>query len=272
MEHPCYYSFNTGETAAFPFHDACLDIFTRSLGLRETEIDKDVLYDVMESHRSTSDSHRRLDLNYTYLEGAEQYWQCHSGLEYCVADPSLSSNMAQIIRASMPEGLLSCKLPAFDFSCKVRSDSLDTLPHDVVYNIMEYLDINDTLSLRQASWRVFDWTRGDTTRFGKQMIRLHLSPWLWEVDHFVSSIDGPSFDLARFFLWLEAVTEPKFGMSGPFLGVANRWRIWDTCQQLVLDYQDRVRASGDVSRNTSSDSLARALFDRSLGSIFPACA
>lgn len=187
----------------------------------------------------------RMMRDYTYLEGAEQCWQCHSGLEYCVADPSPSSSITQIIQASIAGGLLSKKLPAFDFSHQVRSDPLQILPYAVIYNIIEYLDINDTLALRQASWYVFDWTRSDTAIFGKQMVRLHLSPWLWEVDDFVSSIHDPALDLTRLFSWLEAVTEPKFGMSGPFLGVANRWRIWDTCQQLVLDYQDRVGASGE---------------------------
>ncbi|KAF3035100.1 hypothetical protein E8E12_003677 [Didymella heteroderae] len=244
-EHPCYHSFNSGETAAFPFHDACYEVFARSLGIREAEINKDVLYDVMELHRSPSDMLRHLDLDYAHLEGAEQFWQCFSGLEYCVADPSPVSSMSQIIRDSMPRELLSTKRSTFNLAHKVCIDPLDTLPYDIVHNIFEYLDINDTLALRQASWHVFDWTRGDTTRFGKQMIRLHLSPWFWEVDDVVSSIDDPAFDFTRFFLWLEAATEPKFGMTGTFMGIANRWRIWDTCQQLRCDYQDCVVASDE---------------------------
>jgi hypothetical protein len=235
-EHPCYYSFNPGETAAFPFHDACLEIFARSLGLRDAKIENDVLYDVMESHRSASDSVRYLDLDYTHLEGAEQFWQCYSSLEYCVADPSPTSGLVKIVQDSMPMELLSSRPSAFDFLHKVRHDPLDMLPFAVIHNIFEHIDINDALALRQASWHVFQWTRSDTIGFGKQMIRLHLSPWFWEVDDFVSSIDDPAFDFTRFFLWLEAVTEPKVGMEGPFLGIANRWRIWDTCRQLVLDY------------------------------------
>ncbi|KAF3051320.1 hypothetical protein E8E11_006353 [Didymella keratinophila] len=239
-EHPCYYSFNPGEMAAFPFHDACLEVFAHSLKLKDAEVDKDVLFDVMELQRSLSDTVRHLGLDYTNFEGAEQFWQCYSGLEYCVADPSPASGLFKAIQDAMPEEILSSRPTTFDFARKVRNDPLDTLPYAVIHNIFEYLDINDALALRQASWHVFQWTRGDTTIFGKQMIRLHLSPWFWEVDDFVSSIDDPAFDFTRFFLWLEAVTEPKVGMSGPFLGVANRWRIWDTCQRLVLEYQDRV--------------------------------
>jgi hypothetical protein len=202
----------------------------------------------MESHRSASDTVRHLDLDYTHLEGAEQFWQCYSSLEYCVADPNPASGLVQTIRDSMPEQLLNSRPSAFDFSHKVRNDPIDTLSYAVIHNIFEYLDINDALALRQASWHVFNWTRGDTTRFGKQMIRLHLSPWLWEVDAFVSSIGNPAFDFTRFFLWLEAATEPKTGMSGPFLGVANRWRIWDTCSQLAHDYQMAANPSETFRR------------------------
>lgn len=236
-EHPCYYAFESGETAAFPFHDACYEIFVRSLELTDTEeVDKDILYDVMESHR-TEDTLSCLALDYGYLEGANQFWQCIPGLEYSVADPSPVPDMSQVIHDSMPKDVSGSKLRMFDPSHKVRSDALEILPYDVIHKIFEYLDVNDTLALRQASWHVFDWTRRDPTTFGKQMIRLHLSPWFWEVDEFVSAIGDPSFNFARFFLWLEAVTEPKTGMKGPFLGIANRWRIWDTCQQLVHDYR-----------------------------------
>jgi hypothetical protein len=242
LEYPCYDTFNPGDTAAFPFHDACIKTFTRSLGLRDMEVNLNVLYDVMKSHRPASDMLRHLGLNYTYLEGAGQFWECCSGLEYCVADPSPTSSLTQIILDFMPKDLLSTKSPTFDFSHKVRDDGLDVLPYNVVHNVFEYLNIRDTLALRQACWHVFNQTRNNTKRFGKQMIQLHLSPWFWEVDDLVSSIDDPAFNFTRFFLWLEAATEPKVGMSGAFLGVANRWRIWNTCQQLTLDYEERVSA------------------------------
>jgi hypothetical protein len=200
------------------------------------EVDNDALYDVMESHRTALDVPRHLDLDYSYVEGADQFWQCISGREYCVADPSPVPSIGQIIRDLMPKELLGSKPSTFDFSHKVRNDPLEPLPYDAVYNVFEYLDINDALSLRQASWHVFAWTRRDVNRFGKQMIRLHLSPWFWEMDDVLSCVNDPTFDFTRFFLWLEAVTEPKKGLKGPFLGIANRWRIYDTCQQLVLDY------------------------------------
>lgn len=106
----------------------CYENFARSLRLRDAEVGRDILYDIIESYRSVSDTARCLGLNYTHMDGAEQFWQCHPGLEYCVADPSPASSLGTIVRDSMPKEFLGNKASVFDFSHKVRNDPLDNLP------------------------------------------------------------------------------------------------------------------------------------------------
>lgn len=78
------------------------------------------------------------------------------------------------------------------------------------------------------------------------MIRTHLAPWLWEIIDLVDGDELPGFDYKGLFLWLDKVTQPKFGMGGPFMGVANRRRIWGVCGQLVDAYKDQLNTMQDA--------------------------
>ena len=153
----------------------------------------------------------------------------------------MDSDLGNTVLKTLPEALRKERPTHLDLSQRVRRDLFATLPDNVLPNIIEHLELNDTLVLREASWHVLNWSQCNVRMFGMQMIRLHLLPWFWEMEDFVASISDPDFDWLRCFLWLEAVTEPKMNMSGPFIGVANRYRIWDACQQLLYDYQERLQ-------------------------------
>lgn len=75
-------------------------------------------------------------------------------------------------------------------------------------------------------------------QFWIRMIRTHLAPWFWEIDDLVTERDFiPALDYKSLFLWLDKVTTPKYGLEGPFMGVANRRRIWGVCGQLAPAYK-----------------------------------
>lgn len=243
-EHSCYFAYNPGETAAFPFHEACYALFSRSLGFRHTkQVDNDMLYDILESHRS-SEVAQTLDLNYGLIEHPKQFWECKPGFEYCVADPSPVPEFWQVCCQEMPPIIFGGRSTGPDLSHKIQTDPFDRLPTDIIQNIIEQSDLNDTLALREASWYVHAWTKRHHKQFGLQMIRLHLSPWLWEMDDLLSSATSSecNVDFTKLFFWIESITEPRFGMRGTFMGMANRWRIWDACQQMLYDYQERCKA------------------------------
>lgn len=72
-------------------------------------------------------------------------------------------------------------------------------------------------------------------------MRLHLSPWFWEVNDLLSNTTFPeTFNFKGAFLWLDDITTPRFGMDGPMMGIANRRRIWQVCQQLTPQYLEKV--------------------------------
>lgn len=66
------------------------------------------------------------------------------------------------------------------------------------------------------------------------MIEYHLMPWFWEISNLIS--DQNFLDYKGVFVWLEKVTRPRKGVKGPWMGVANRRRIWKVCGLLEEDY------------------------------------
>ena len=55
---------------AYPYHQACLKVLARFLGIESQDIDKDVLYAVFS--QNSSDWSRALLLDYGPIEGPEQ--------------------------------------------------------------------------------------------------------------------------------------------------------------------------------------------------------
>lgn len=61
-------------------------------------------------------------------------------------------------------------------------------------------------------------------------------PWFWELHKLVEEDNVPDLDYKNLYLWLNKATMPVYGMRGPFLGIANRRRIWCACAQLAEKY------------------------------------
>lgn len=255
---PAYHSYEpeTNGPHGFPFHEACFKIMMRCFGYeRKSEVDKDVLYAVM--NQSIGSLDRNLNLDYGGIHGPDQFWENDPGDEWSVMDPGPRPGIEEVVESMLPAQLFGTIPMALDLSHKVHSDPLTTLPYDVLHGIFANLSLKDTLSLIKASWHVLESTRDPA--FWRLMIRLHIAPFFWELEDLLSKSDFPStFDWRGMFQWLNEITRGKFGMEGQLRGIANRRRIWNVCQQLHRMYYDRL--SND-HYNEPSDAEAKAIFD-----------
>lgn len=178
-----------------------------------------------------------------------------------MCSPDMDSKLMSALPNLLPTALLHTKSLA-DLSHKVRRDPLDILPFDVLYGIFQYLSVQDVLKLRQASWHVSRLTSDRS--FWRQMTRTHLSPWFWELNDTAAYEKlQPEFDYKGMFLWLNATTKFKCGMKGPFMGIANRRRIWNVCEQLAPVYNlktnRKVREEPDTEEAKAVLDAARSL-------------
>ena len=105
----------------------------------------------------------------------------------------------------------------------------------------------------QASQHVCTITR--EPQYWAGMIQYHLAPWFWELGDLVA--EQNFVDYKGLFLWLEAVTRPRKGVSGPWMGLANRRRIWGVCGQLADAYrvalEQEIAERGAMSNNEEGE-------------------
>jgi hypothetical protein len=94
----------------------------------------------------------------------------------------------------------------------------------------------DIVSLMKVSYHVNASTRGDA--FWKHRLRIRMQPWLYELGNLALP---EIFDYKGLFLWLASQTRPELWNHGPLMGIANRRRIWNACQELVSLYKHRLR-------------------------------
>lgn len=93
--------------------------------------------------------------------------------------------------------------------------------------------------MRKASWAAFCTTCDNS--FWKWFIK-HEMPWLTELHVLLDNPHpGPEPSYRALYLWLDKCTAPRYGMDGPFMGLANRRRIWNVCEQLAPRYFRRLQ-------------------------------
>jgi hypothetical protein len=164
----------------------------------------------------------------------------------------------KVLQSMMPASLFEWAPMTLDITHKVRNDPLAVLPYDILYDIFDHLSTQDTTSLMSASWHVLISTRN--TDFWRHLLRYRILPWFWELDSLVTNSTLPSdFNYKQLYLWLDGVTTPEFSMTGPFMGIANRRRIWAVCDQLSLLYKERVSLDENIEpRNDESEAILRS--------------
>ncbi|OJD14272.1 hypothetical protein ACJ73_09100 [Blastomyces percursus] len=217
----------------FPFHWCCFEILTRAItGSTATgNIDKDTLYRAMIGLSPPYAG--RLMISYGDLIGVEQFWESVPGEEYAVTHPTIIPGFEEVLRTLILEKTFKATSPnSLNLTHKVKWDPFSTFPYDLLYSVLSFLPGDSILALMAASWPVYSLTRHPP--FWKQLMYWGM-PWFWEL-HKVIEEHPTDLDYKNLYLWLDTATVPKYGMDGPFLGIANRRRIWDACTQLAERY------------------------------------
>lgn len=113
-------------------------------------------------------------------------------------------------------------------------DPFGRLSTEILWTVAFHLPVGTITSLVTASPFFRKATRGNT--FWKGYFRREMA-WAWDVLAAVMAQTEPTkIDYGRLCLWLDRMATPKFGARGPFLGLANRRRIWSVCQKVANQY------------------------------------
>lgn len=134
----------------------------------------------------------------------------------------------------------------------MANDPFGGLPYDVLHTILSFLPGKQALALMKASWPVHNATRYN--EFWKRLIYWDM-PWFWELHEVIEEQQSDIFDYRSFYLWLDEATTPVYGMKGPFLGIANRRRIWTSCQQIEDLYYERTHRREFTADTTYSKAI-----------------
>lgn len=110
-------------------------------------------------------------------------------------------------------------------------DSFGELPYELLFLVFNELSGDAIMELMTASKFVYCQLRYDA-KFWQRRIRSEMQ-WFWELNEVVES---EKMDFQRVYYFLDWMTTPTFGMRGPLIGLANRRRIWSTCQQIAYHY------------------------------------
>lgn len=111
---------------------------------------------------------------------------------------------------------------------KIISDPFLAMPKELVWQIARYLPADSLLALCSASWAVLSATRDNT--FWEAFI-YHDMPWAaMEFKDIINNVQSCDLDCKALHLWIKRMTAPKYGLPAPWMGLANRRRIWDVCQ------------------------------------------
>lgn len=118
------------------------------------------------------------------------------------------------------------------------NDPFSRLPYDLLHTLFSHLPKASFLNLILASWPVNCATRNHPA-FWKNHMRAAM-PWFWEMDELIKQPQPQDIDYRRFYFWLDQNTTPTFAMGPPFLGIANRRRIWYACEQMASAYHKKL--------------------------------
>jgi hypothetical protein len=160
-------------------------------------------------------------------------------MQYAVCNPGPQEGWEDVLRSILPARLFASYATPPDLTHKVRNDPFRVLSYDAVLGIFDFLSTPEILAVMTASYQVLHMTRD--AMFWEYMLRKRVSPWFWELNGLIASRTLPAtLDYKGLFLWLHTATMPEVGCYGKLMGIANRRRIWDVCQQLVPLYIERA--------------------------------
>lgn len=145
-------------------------------------------------------------------------------------------------------------------------DPFSRLPLEIIYAIFRFLPGLDLVSLLNASWPALCATRHNS--FWKRFLAQDM-PWLTELWPLLGDGSGQraqDLDYKTLFLWLNAVTLPRYGLDGPLLPLANRRRIWGTCEEFAQHY---FRSLHTAPLDEPTDGLLEGMVCRHMAVVSP---
>lgn len=239
--HSPYRSSGTDDSeVVFPFHWPCYSLLARVLtgAFTPGRIDKNLLYSTFLELGTRS---YRLDIDYGKPDPpTEEYWDCIEGQELLVSNPASTPYLDHFMKATIASD--DFKLPSFfdDITAKVILDPFKKLPYDIIYKICLFLPSGSILHLCMASKQIFT-ILNTNSDFWRKCIK-HKMPWFFELQKI---LDDPEItkekDLMGLFRWINRETTPRMFMSGHFMSIANRQRIWNVCQIIARPYLVKLR-------------------------------
>lgn len=126
---------------------------------------------------------------------------------------------------------------------QTSSDPFSALPLELLEAILKYVDGPDIFALRRASKMGFNMTQNQS--FWKAAFFRDMR-WLWELVPCESkprnllTSEPDNVDWLRTYLFLDHHTAYPWGMSGDFMALANRRRIWRVCERMATLYESHM--------------------------------
>lgn len=284
-----YYDFNVanGGNTVYPFHPKCLDLFRLSVAHesgsgatpvsvdgswipRSPDLDMDTLFAILENLGNGFVA--RLEINYGDPEPpCEQFWESNPGEELFVADPTSDDELVQGMILSVWHDADNHFVTgnAMPFAQTEGSNDLFAkLPFELLLNVISELESSSLLSLLNASPHVHRALEGNSSLWLSHIAKS--MPWFFELHEFLNNLTNSNDEdgngttgfkadalrdksLRRFFVWAHHVTTPRVGKTGPFMGVANRRRIWSVCQQVADPYLARLQSPAAVLEDATEE-------------------
>ncbi|PTU21241.1 hypothetical protein P175DRAFT_0501879 [Aspergillus ochraceoroseus IBT 24754] len=225
-----------------PFHWCCFEILLRTLtgGIDPDSIKPDVLYDALSAMCNVSGSALQLDYGRDVAHAQGQYWQCIPGAEYSVKHPTNTPALSTSIQAEL-QGNDNLRTPYTKVNLKDRQPKspFGKLPVEMVDKICSFLPGDSLKALIEAS--LFVQVITQENYFWKRFIQYDM-PWLWEMQTLQARDDlPPDLNYKLVHSWLDKITTPEYGMNdSAWMGIANRRRIWNACEQVAPKYFDSL--------------------------------
>ncbi|KKY13208.1 putative f-box domain protein [Diplodia seriata] len=271
-----YRVYDATQTACYPIHEPCLKLLTRVLCGNDNidNLDKDTLYHTISGLMGWDLP--KLDYGEPSVEH-DQCWWSKPGEEtanakmmviYPLSNPTFTTLLRNTVSTDdfalpTPPGTTDPATSA-SLSARVRRDPFAGLPYDITHQILLLLPAEAVPRLATASYPVHAAVRSSARNpgFWRQALR-RCMPWFWELHVLMrhGTVDPEETDFKGLFLWLEACTRPRRGLEGPFMGVANRRRVWGVCEQYDALYVRRIRMTNgkDVKLGDTSPTHCQRL-------------
>ncbi|KAF5594366.1 uncharacterized protein FSUBG_9468 [Fusarium subglutinans] len=253
------------DESCMPFHPACFEIFKRASLHRYGTVDIECLMKWWRLEPTYEDLHG-FPRHPAVKKAQEQWWSHERGDEFLVANPCFVPGLDDLLQSTRVEHTLGneSSLPGTTISMEpAPSDPFSKLPSEIIREILIHLSFKDLANLRLTS-RVF--LHLPNTVLYEVTVRE--TPWLYEA--------WSSLPISFWATTTQAEIEEEIERGGdiratpqpvrllgkaetdwlrlqvevwknwkPLLGLQNRRRIWDDCQE-ILNRVDDYRKQGKI--------------------------